>query len=41
MAMDDELLQERREMWHKVTRFAGVTVVVVAVILLLMLLFLT
>ncbi|MGH6885527.1 MAG: hypothetical protein ACREGK_05585 [Geminicoccales bacterium] len=41
MATNDDLLQERREMWHKVTRFTTVAVVVAAVILLLMLLFLT
>jgi hypothetical protein len=41
MAMDDDLLQERQEMWHKVTRFTIAAVVVVATILLLMLLFLT
>ncbi len=41
MATNDDLLQERREMWHKATRFATVAVVAIAVILLLMLLFLT
>ena len=41
MTMDDELLQERQEMWHKVTRFTTVAVVLIAVILLLMLIFLT
>jgi hypothetical protein len=39
--MDDELLQERRGMWHKVTRLTIVIAVAVAMILLLMLLFLT
>jgi negative regulator of sigma E activity len=41
MATNDDLLQERREMWHKVTRVTTIAVAVVAVILLLMLLFLT
>ncbi|MGE0117107.1 MAG: hypothetical protein AB7S71_09750 [Dongiaceae bacterium] len=41
MATNDDLLQERREMWHNVTRFATVAIVGIAVILLLMLLFLT
>ena len=41
MTMDDELLQERREMWHRVTRFTAAGVVLIAVILLLMLIFLT
>jgi hypothetical protein len=41
MATDDDLLQERVEMWHKVTRFTTAAVVLIAVILLLMLLFLT
>jgi hypothetical protein len=41
MATDDDLLQERVEMWHKVTRFTTFAVVLIAVILLLMLLFLT
>jgi hypothetical protein len=41
MTMDDELLRERQEMWHKVTRFTTFGVVLIAVILLLMLIFLT
>jgi hypothetical protein len=41
MATNDELLQERREMWHNVTRFTAAGVVLVALILLLMLIFLT
>ena len=41
MAANDELLQERREMWHNVTRFTTVGVIAIAVILLLMLIFLT
>ena len=41
MATDDELLQERQEMWHNVTRYTTVGVVIIAVILLLMLIFLT
>jgi hypothetical protein len=41
MPIHDDLIEERREMWHKVTRFTTVAIVVVAVILLLMLLFLT
>jgi hypothetical protein len=41
MATNDDLLQERQEMWHKVTRFSTFAVVLIAVILLLMLLFLT
>jgi len=41
MITDDDLLEERQEMWHKVTRFTTVAVVAVAMILLLMLLFLT
>ena len=41
MSMNDDLLQERREMWHNVMRFATAAVVAIAVILLLMLLFLT
>jgi hypothetical protein len=41
MATNDDLLQERQEMWHKVTRFTTAAVVVIAAILLLMLLFLT
>ena len=40
MATDDELLQERQEMWHRVTRFTTAGVVLIAVILLLMLIFL-
>jgi hypothetical protein len=41
MATNDELLQERQEMWHNVTRFTTVGVVLIAVVLLLMLIFLT
>jgi negative regulator of sigma E activity len=41
MATNDELLQERQEMWHNVTRFTTAAVVLVAVVLLLMLIFLT
>jgi hypothetical protein len=41
MATNDELLQERQEMWHNVTRYTTVGIVLVAVILLLMLIFLT
>jgi len=41
MSMDDELLQERREMWHRVTRVTIAGVVLIALILLLMLIFLT
>ena len=40
MTMDDELLQERRQMWHSVTRVTTAAVVLVALILLLMLIFL-
>ena len=35
------LLQERQEMWHNVTRYTTVGVVLIAVVLLLMLIFLT
>jgi hypothetical protein len=41
MATNDELLQERQEMWHNVTRFTAIGVVLIAVVLLLMLIFLT
>jgi hypothetical protein len=41
MATDDELLQERREMWHNVTKYTALGVALVALILLLMLIFLT
>jgi hypothetical protein len=41
MATNDELLQERQEMWRNATRFTTVGVVLIAVILLLMLIFLT
>jgi hypothetical protein len=41
MATNDELLQERQEMWHNVTRFTTVGVVLIAAVLLLMLIFLT
>lgn len=40
MSMDDELLRERQEMWHRVTRATTAGVVLVALILLLMLIFL-
>jgi hypothetical protein len=41
MATNDELLRERQEMWHNVTRYTTVAVVLIAVTLLLMLIFLT
>lgn len=41
MATNDDLLQERREMWHNVMRYSTAGIVLVAVILLLMLIFLT
>lgn len=41
MTMEDELLHERQEMWHKVTRFTTFAVVLIAIVLLLMLIFLT
>jgi hypothetical protein len=40
MASHDELLQERRQTWHAVTKVSTAFVVTIAVILLLMLLFL-
>jgi hypothetical protein len=41
MATNDELLQERQEMWHNVTKYTTIAVVLIAVTLLLMLIFLT
>ena len=40
MSMNDDLLQERRQMWHNVMRVSTALIVVIALILLAMLIFL-